>query len=304
MVTLLLCTVAAGTWAQDLEGALEQTRELVQEHRYQDVIDLLAPFAELDDAEDRYVVMAETGRAYFHLGDYPAADIAFREAVRLRPQRVETALYLEASSYLVGEREQAYAIFREVIKSGATDLHLAVTLPGERLFMADPEVWSILDEFGTTVAIDVDRGSVLEVELGMPREETERRLGSGSADTNTALTARAGPYLTWVFGFDENGSLGQIMLHNEHLYRYTPYRLQLMDGLDWRATPASATSALGAPESTTATEDGLVLMIWQRENVKLTLDFAPPRRPAPPGFEPGKPALRIVRMEAIEPQSK
>jgi hypothetical protein len=77
-----------------------------------------------------------------------------------------------------------------------------------------------------------------------------------------------------------------------------------MDGLDWRATPASATRSLGAPTSTTATEDGLVLMIWRRGSVKLTLEFAPPRQPVPPGFEPGKPALRVVRMEAIEAPSE
>jgi len=304
VVTILLITIATGAWAEDFQGALDRARVLAQEHRYQDVIDLLAPFAERQDTEDRYVVNAEIGRAYFHLGDYPAADIAFREAVRLRPQRVETALYLEASSYLLGEREQAYAIFREVIRSGATDLHLAVTLPGERRFLADPEVWSILDELSTTLAVDVNHGTVLEVKLGMPRAETQRLLGSDSAHTDTALTARAGPYLTWVFGFDESGSLAQIMLHNEHLYRYTPFRLQIMDGLDWSATPSAATAALGAPTSTTATEDGLVLMVWHRRSTKLTLDFAPPRQPIPPGFESGKPALRVVRMEAIEPSAQ
>lgn len=296
LVTVLACITATGAWAQDLEGALEQSRELVEAHRYQDVIDLLSPFDDLQDPESRYAIAAEKGRAYFHLGDYTAADRVFREAVLLRPQRVETALYYQATSYLTGNREQAYAIFREIITSGATDLHLAVSLPGERLFLADPEVWSILDELARPLKIDPNRGSVLGVELGQPRTEVERGLGVGSGAVDSSLSAGAGPYLTWVFVFDENGKLGQITLHNEHLYRYTPYRIRLTENLDWRATPTDATRALGAPASTATTDDGLVVMAWDREGFRLTLEFAVPRPPAPPGFDPEVPALRVVRM--------
>ena len=297
---IVLATVfsTAVVSAQDLESALNLTRQLVEEHRYEEIIELLAPFDPPDDPEARYAVAAELGRAYFHLGDYATADGWFREAVGLRPRRVETALYLQATSYLIGNREQAYAIFRELVASGAKDLYLAVSLPGERLFLADPKVWSILDELATDVTVDIDRGALLGVEMGLARTLVEERLGAGPADQGSALTARAGPYLIWVFGFDESEKLAQIMLHNEHLSRYTPYRIRLVGDLDWRSTPSVATSELGAPTSTTTTDDGLVMMIWNREAIRLTLEFAIPRQPAPPGVDPSAPSLRVVRLEA------
>ena len=299
ILVILLISSGVGS-AQDLHESLERCRDLLEQHRYSEIVDLLKPFDDLADVESRYAVAAEIGRAHFHLGDYDAANTALREAVRLRPQRVETALYLQASSYLVGDREQAYAIFSEIIRSGATDLWLAVSLPGERRFLADPRIWSILDELSTPLDTDIDRGAVLGVEMGQPRAVVEQRLGAGPTDRGSALTARAGSLLTWVFGFDDGETLSQIMLHNEHLYRYTPYRLQLTGELDWRTTPAAATRVLGAPGSTTATEDGLVIMAWDRGATRCTLEFAPPRSPAPPGFDPDEPALRVVRIEATE----
>ena len=298
-ITMILMTICSPVWAQDFEAALDHARQLAEEHRYQDVIDVLGAFDSLEDPEVRYVVAAELGRAHFHLGDYEAADSAFREAVVLRPQRAETALYLQATSYLTGNRAQAYAIFRELIASGATDLYLAVTLPGERLFLADPEVWSIVEELARTVKVDVDRGALLEVEMGMPRTEVLQRLGAPPGPVGEALTARAGPYLSWVFAFDETDSLTQIMLHNEHLYRYTPYRLQFSDLLDWQATPTAATRTFGAPVSTSGSEDELVVMVWDRDTVRLTFEFAQPRSPTPPGLAADEPVLRVVRMEAV-----
>lgn len=297
-------TLCGAVSAQDLEPTLEYARKLVQEHRYEEVIELLSHFEDLDDPEAQYVVSAEIGRARYHLGDYRAANTAFRKAVSLRPQRIETALYLEATSYLVGDRDQAYAIFREVLASGATDLYLAVTLPGEIKFLADPEVWNILEEFARPVHIAVDRGSMLGVGLGEPQSEVEERLGATSDATGTALTARAGPFLTWAFGFDESGTLVQIMAHNEHLFRYTPYRLDLGAGLDWRATPEAATSALGAPESTSLGGEDLVVMVWLRDRVRLTLEFAPFRPPVPPGCNPERPILRVVRMDAVDSKAE
>jgi len=292
--------VCATLAAQELEPALEYAQQLVQEHRYQEVIELMSHFEDLDDPEAQYVVAAEIGRAQYHLGDYQAANAALRKAVSIRPQRIESALYLEATSYLIGDREQAYAIFREVLKSGATDLYLAVTLPGETAFLTDPQVWEILDEFARPVHAAVDRGSMLGVELGQLRPDVEKRLGASSETPGDALTARAGPFLTWAFGFDETGTLVQIMAHNEHLFRYTPYRLDLGAGLDWRATPEDATSALGAPASTSTEGDELVVMSWRRDSVRLTLEFAPLRPPVPPGFKADRPVLRVVRMDAVE----
>jgi len=304
LLSLLAIAGAMTAIGQDLEStvepALEQARQLVAHHRYGEVIELLEPFSQLDDPEARYAVSAELGRAHFHLGDYSTADVLFREAVRLRPRRVETALYLEATSYLTGNRQQAYRILREVLGSGATDLYLAVTLPGERSFLADPEVRRILGETTRPVDIDIDRGSVLGVEIGRHRPDVERqlRIEPGPATANSALTASAGPYLTWAFGFDDDGALSEIMVHNEHLLRYTPYRMSLGRGLDWRATPSTATGTLGAPTSTSRDGDDVVVMAWDRGGVELTLEFAPPREPPPPGIDSADPMLRVVRLRA------
>jgi len=298
---ILACLFVCGALAaQELEPALEYARQLVQEHRYQEVIELLSHFDDLEDPEAQYVVSAEIGRAQYHLGDYLAANATLRKAVGIRPRRIETALYLEATSYLVGDRDQAYAIFREVLASGATDLYLAVTLPGETAFLTDPKVWEILDEFARPVDVAVDRGSMLGVELGQSRPDVERRLGASAETPGDALTARAGPFLTWAFGFDESGTLVQIMAHNQHLLRYTPYRLDLGTGLDWRSSPEDATSALGAPRSTSTEGEDLVVMEWHRDGVRLTLEFAPLRPPVPPGFKADRPVLRVVRMETVE----
>lgn len=305
MAFVLACLIGAcAVAAQDLESALDQARQLGQQHRYRDVIELLSHFEDHEDSEAQYVLAAEIGRAHFHLGDYKAANGCFRRAVVLRPQRAETALYLEATSYLTGDREQAYAIFREIVASGATDLYLAVTLPGERSFLGDPVVWQILEELGTLVEVDVDRGSVFDIELGQTRADVERRLGAELASTGDALTARAGPNLTWAYGFDDAGALSQIMLHNQHLLRYTPYRLQLGPKLGSLSGPAIATTTLGAPISTSTSGEEIVVMVWHRERVRLTLEFAPPLIPAPPGVATDKPVLRVVRMEAIEAEDE
>lgn len=295
-----LCLVATTGWSQDLKAALERARVFAEEHRYEEVVDLMSAFGDIEEPEARYAVAAELGRAHFHLGHYAEADAAFREAVRLRPERVETALYFEASSYLLGNREQAYAIFREIVASGATDLYLAVSLPGERHFLADPQIWAILSEHETPVTVDLDRGTVLGVAIGDRRIEVERRLGVTPATSGSALTARAGPYLTWVFTYAEDGLLAQITLYNEHLYRYTPYRLRLTDELDWRSTPSDATRALGAPMSTASDDENLVVMRWQRASIQLTMEFAIPQEPAPPGVDPTAPLLRVARISRLD----
>jgi tetratricopeptide (TPR) repeat protein len=300
-IAVICIALAVPCSGQDLEAALEQARQLVAHHQYRDVIDILEVFDDLEDAESRYIVAAELGRAHFHLGDYAAADQEFRRAVSLRPQRPETALYLQATSYLTGNRDQAFAILREILASGATDLYLAVTLPGERLFLADPEVWSIIGELSRPVAVDVERGALLDCEMGLSRPEVARRLGASADASGDALTAHAGPYLSWVFAFDSAGDLNRIMLHNEHLYRYTPFRLRFSEQLDWTATPAAATRALGAPSSTATADGNVVIMIWDRDAVRLTFEFAPPRLPAPPCLSADEPALRVVRLEAAGP---
>ena len=292
-MSVTLATAAA----EDLETALDRAHDAARSHRYSDVITILTPFNAAGDPETRYITAAEIGRAYFHLGSYRLAHRAFREAVSLHPERAETAIYLEATSYLLGEREQALAIFREILASGAKDLYLAVTLPGERQFLADPEVRSILAEHAVPLDVDPQRGSVMGVTLGEDRENVAAALSARSADpTAPTLTAHAGPAFIWGFVFDAEQRLVEIVLQAENLLRYTPYRLRFGDEVDWRATPATVTSFWGPPTEMITDEDGGVEMTWNFEGHRLALGFARPRGPGPIDVAEGVAVLRSVRL--------
>jgi len=294
LCVLLPCKPAP---ASDFESALERAREAGLKHRYDEVIEILTPFNAVKEPEARYITAAEIGRAYFHLGRYREAHRAFREAVRLHPERVETAIYLEATSYLMGDVEQAYVILREVLKSGARDLFLAVTLPGERQFLADPEVHEIIDEFAVTLTVDVERARVLGVGLGDDRDAAVETLEARSSDPDApSLTASAGPALIWAFSFDAEQRLREIVLQADNIFRYTPYRLQFGEGLDWRMTPAAAIATWGTPSHLTTSRREGVVATWDFPGHRLTLDFGRPRPPQPPGFQEGAAVLRTIQL--------
>jgi tetratricopeptide (TPR) repeat protein len=291
---LLPCRLAL---ASDFEAALERAREAGVEHRYDEVIEILAPFNAVGDPEVQYITAAEIGRAYFHLGRYQEAHRAFREAVRLHPERVETAIYLEATSFLTGDSEQAYAILREILRSGARDLYLAVTLPGERQFLADPRVHAIIEEFSVSLTVDVEHARILDLSLGDSRDAAVEALEARSSDPNApSLTASAGPALIWAFVFDEEQRLREIVLEADNLFRYTPYRLQFGKELDWRLTPAAAIAAWGAPSHIATSQHEGVVASWDYAGHRLTLDFGRPRPPGLPGVPEGVAALRLVQL--------
>jgi len=298
ILTLLLATLASGRLtANDFEAALERAREAGLSHRYDEVIELLTPFNADGNPEIRYITAAEIGRAYFHLGRYGEAHRAFREAVRLHPERAETAIYLEATSYLMGNSEQAYAILREILKSGASDLYLAVTLPGERRFLADPEVHQIIEEFSVDLALNVEEARILGVGLGDSRSDAVDRLVAQSSDPEApSLTASAGPALIWAFVFDAEQQLEEILLQAENLYRYTPYRLRFDDENDWSLTPAAAIASWGPPSQTAASQEGGIAISWEYPGHRLTLDFGRPRPPRPLGLPEGAAMLRTVQL--------
>ena len=298
VLTLLLATLPGGlSAASDFEAALERAREAGLSHRYDQVIELLTPFNADGNPETRYITAAEIGRAYFHLGRYGEAHSAFREAVRLHPERAETAIYLEATSYLMGNSEQAYAILREILKSGAFDLYLAVTLPGERRFLADPEVHQIIEEYAIDLAIDVEGGRILGVGLGDSRNDAVERLVAQSSDPEApALTASAGPALIWAFIFDTEQQLKEILLQAENLYRYTPYRLRFDDNNDWSLTPAAAIASWGPPNQTATTQEDGITLIWEYSGHRLTLNFGRPRSPRPLGLPEGVAMLRTIQL--------
>jgi len=298
-IAFMAVTLAGGATAENLETALERAREAARSHRYADVIAILTPFNAVGDPESRYITAAEIGRALFHLGDYAAADRAFRQAVSLHPERAETAVYLEATSFLLGHQKQAMTIFREILASGARDLYLAVTLPGERRFLADPEVQSILAEHAVVLDVDVEKARLMGVALGDTRERVAEALSAQSSDpTASALTANAGPAFIWAFIFDAEQRLVEVILQAENLFRYTPYRLRFGDEVDWGATPATAIAFWGPPSEMTTSGDGSIAMIWDMAGHRLTLDFARPRSPRPPEVLEGAATLRSVRLEA------
>ena len=295
----LAVVLASSAMAQtgDFESALELARQAAIAHRYEQVIQILTPFNALEDPESRYITAAEIGRAYFHLGRYREAHQAFLQAVRLRPERVETAIYLEATSYILGDREQAYSILREILKSGARDLYLAVTLPGERRFLSDPKVHEITEEYAVPLDVDFLGGSMLGIALGENRETAIKKLEARSSDpSSTALTASAGPALIWAFVFDAEQRLEEIVIQADHLYRYTPYRLRFDRELDWRLTPAAAISAWGPPKHTETSSEDEMIATWQFDGHRADLLFARPRQPRPPGVAEGVAVLRSLQL--------
>lgn len=302
---ILLVTLAGGpAAAEDFEDALAAAREAALNHRYNQVIDILTPFNSVDDPEKRYITAAEIGRAYFHLGRYSEAHRAFREAVTLHPERAESAIYLEATSYLVGDRNQAYTIFRELLKSGARDLYLAVTLPGERTFAGDPQVQAILDEYLQPLEVDLERAEILGLRLGEDRDKAVRVLDARSSNpTAAALTASAGPALIWAFVFDDGRRLDEVVLQAENLLRYTPYRLDFGNQIDWRVTPASAIAIWGPPNRTEESVDGGIAVGWSRPTFDMTLEFGRPRAPQPQGITEGTAMLRSVQLKRRHPAS-
>lgn len=300
----LICGVALGAFAEDRESALQRARDAAARQQYADVIEILTPFNSIDEPEWRYVSAAEIGRAYFHLARYQEAYNAFREAVSLHPERVESAIYLQATSFLVGDRQQALLIFEEILKGGARDLYMPVTLSGERTFLADPEVRAILARYSIPLDVDIDRASVLGVALGDSRNLVETELETETSDHSTAaLTASAGPVFLWAFVFDHNQELSEIVLQADNLYRYTPYRVQLGDGVDWPVTPAMVLAAWGPPSKTIDTPDRGLAMTWDRPHHRLTLEFASPREPRPAGITEGGAMLRSVTLSAVPESS-
>lgn len=285
----------------DLDQTLDRIETLVQHHRYQEVVETLTPLeGQSENRETRYIIAAELGRAYFHLGQYCEAHERLRLAVSLHPERVETALYLQATAYLIGDRDQALTILEAVLKSGARDLYLAVTLPGESAFLVDDEVRQLIDNHAIPIILDPDTGTVNGVELGMAREEVARILHAPEGpESKRVLTARAGPHPIWSYTFSGADTLDGIVLRNEMLLRYTPYRLLIGD-LDWSATPAAITSLLGAPDDTSFDEHNHVTMSWQSASMALTMVFGDPLPPRPVGVRENVAMLKFVQITSVD----
>jgi hypothetical protein len=286
--------------ARTVPETLETVRSLVVEHRFQEAVDLLEPLWRTNEnRETRYVLAAELGRAHFHLGNYRTAHDYLRQAVILHPERIESALYLLATSYVLGNHDQALSILQEVLRSGARDLYLAVTLPGERSFLADPAVWAVLEQHSVPLDVEAAEGSVGSVRLGQQRSQVVSALGIPTGVTSKAeVSARAGPYAIWSFAFDEHDTLVGITLSIENIVKYTPYRPHI-GGLEWRTTVAELLATLGPPATTRSLGEDLLEMTFLEGSTKVSMVFGQPRPPRPPAAPADAAMLLVVQLASV-----
>lgn len=298
LVVIALLTGAVGR-CEEFDVALARAREAAQRHRYSETIEILVPYTSSDIPEITYITSAEIGRAYFHLGRYEAANRAFKTAVAIHPEIPETAIYLEASSYLTGDTRQAYLIFEELLKSGARDLYLAVTLPGSRRFLAEPDVRDLLARYAVPLDVDVREAAVMGIALGDSHVDVIEKSGASAADpTARTLTAEAGPAVLWAFAFDSNQFLTEIVLNISNLTDYTPYRPSFAAGIDWTATPAAAIAAWGIPTSISEDADHGLVVTWNFDGHHLVAMFGPPAGLRPPDFPEGAVMIENLRLSA------
>lgn len=278
---------------------LQRAAELARSHRYAEVIKFLEPLeavAELDTPE-QFELDAELGRALFHMGRYPEAYRHLAAALAIQPRRMEIGVYLEAAAWATGRRNEALKIFDGILASGARDLYLPVTLPGERSFLADPRVWQILDRHRQSLALDLATGSLGPATLGDSRS---RVVAAFHLPPNLAskpvITARAGPAVLWILRFDERQRLDDILIDVQHVARYSPYRLEGPSGLGARWTPAQAMVRLGSPTSSESGPDGTIILRWRSDTAVAVLEFGTPPAPPSPGISPGAASLLMVRL--------
>ena len=299
LVLSLAGTAHATITAQDAASALERAGELAARHRYQEVVDLLQPLLEeRTGGSASPEAVFELGRAYFHLGRYDQAYGAFKRATEARPSSTDGLEYLEASAYLLDRRDEALKVLERILASGRTDLVLALTLPGERAFLSDPEVWRVLDRHARRLDISLVHATVMGVGLGAPRAEIEQAL----SDVPRRLGDRGGTEpdllrLRW----DADDRFAGLILRAEDLLRYTPYRLSLDHGLGWGSAPDEVVERYGAPTSFVPETDGGVLMTWAFPGWSATLGFGPPRSPRPAPIGDNRAMLRRVELRRVSP---
>jgi tetratricopeptide (TPR) repeat protein len=256
---------------------LEQARSLVAGNRYAEALALLEPLVGDDLSEETsWEIAAETGRAAFHLGQYRKAHLLFKRVVQARPIVMEPALYLEATSYLLGDQRQAFGIFEAILQSGAQDLYLAVTLPGEKQFLGEPKIQELLERHAQPLVVRPTSATIQGVQLGQKRSMIADNLSIDAPSGESTLAARAGPFLTWVYSFDSNDQLHEVVLNAEHLRRYTPFTLDLSDGISWTSTPITCIDSLGGKHRSSTTTDGALILTWDFSEASLDLVFSRP----------------------------
>jgi len=291
--------VAAGHGgSRDPRRALEEARQAAEAQDFQTALEALRPYlgGDLSKPLD-WEITAEAGRAAFSLGQLEEARSLLRLAVAARPTVAETAVYLEAVSYLLGDRKQALMIFEALLQGHVPDLYLAVTLPGETRFLADPDVRALLKRYAIPLEVEADSGNCLGLHLGQSRNEVIAALGLAPV-SDSVLMARAGPELIWVLSFDRLGMLREVVLHADHLRRYTPYRLALglsetpaAKKLGWLSRPQEVIAVLGAPAGKDREADGALRLRWDFPGHSLEMIFT-----GVPGDDFSRGHLQLLRL--------
>ncbi len=301
----IVLAASAALAQEGVKATLERAAQLARAHRYEKVIELLAPLesvAKLDTA-GQFELQAELGRALFHMGRYPESYRHLRAALKIQPRRMEIGVYLEAAAWATDRRKEALQIFDAILASGARDLYLPITLPGERSFLADAGVWSILDRHRRPLRVDLKAGSLGGANLGDPRSRVMEAFHlPASLGTDPVITARAGPEVLWIFHFDAGDRLDEILVNVQHVLRYTPYDLEAASGLDWRSTPAQAMVKLGSPASSSSGAEGSLVLDWRFPGATASLEFGTAPEPLPPALQRGTACLLMVRLHRPGPE--
>ncbi len=213
-------------------------------------------------------------------------------------------MYREAAAWVTGRRSEALELFDGILRSGVKNLFPAVTLPGERQFLADPETWAILFKHAIPLEADLEQGTFAGIGLGSSRADVARVFHLGATGSERpVLQARAGPRILWAFSFDRAGRVSQILIDTQNVLRYSPYTVALDPAHDWKTTAAAAMALLGPPRTTHTEKDGGLVLRWSYDDHFAELEFGPSAAPAPPEIPSGAAIFRMIRMAKTPPLS-
>jgi tetratricopeptide (TPR) repeat protein len=275
VASVVLMTTSAAQPA-DLTRAMDAARSAAAQQRYGSVIELLQPHTNPLPADDdaRFLVAAEYGRALFHLARYSDAYHWIVRAAAIRPDNIEVGIYRQAAAFLTGRHDEAFALFEQILRSGAQDLWLPITLCGEDRFLAEPRARQLLREYARTLPIDLQAGGLAGAQLGDSRDAVVAALGASGGGDGRYLSARSGPVLLWSLEFDDDNRLIGATVNVTGMVRYSTLRPSLDNRLDWRATPAAAADVLGSATSRHTSEGDSITMTWQLDTVDVEMVFA------------------------------
>jgi len=281
---------------------LDRAASLLEHHRYQQALTLLEPYADRQDldATTRFWINADLGVSYFHLARYELAYKFLGRAGTLEPRNAQMALYREAAAWVTGRREEALKLFEGILSSGAKNLFPAITLPGERQFLADPRTWRVLLEHAIPLEANLEAGTFAGIGLGSSREDVAKifHLG-GTGAKRPVLQASAGPRVLWAFSFDDTGRVSEILIDAQNVLRYSPYTIALDRAHDWKTTVAGVLGLFGRPTVTHPEKKHGLILRWNYKTHFSELEFGAPVDPPPPMIPAGTAIFRMIRMTAI-----